>query len=141
MDFSREISPIQLDSTRFNSNLGRLTRKVEFKTANGELILFPLEDQNFRVRIVPTASFVCFKCIKNITSVYLYQRPDQTQVHGLEMSMLIDAPHQFSMVEFKKPEILTQYCKLETKEDTLGYFIHHRISGFTGNKILLKNKN
>lgn len=131
MNFSRVINTGDIH--------GKSTRKVEFKTEEGEIILFPLENQDFLVRMVPTASLICYKCIKNIIFVYPYQRTDQTQFHGLEMSMLIDAPHQFSLVEFFKPEFITEYCKLETKEDTLGYLIHHRLSGFTGNKILFFN--
>ena len=53
--------------------------------------------------------------------------------HGLSMSDLIDAPHEYSMVSFKKPTALTDSVVLNTKVfDSLGYFCHHRIDGYTG---------
>ena len=125
-----------LERMNFDREITANAKKVVFKTSGDEEISFSLEDQSFMVRRVQKYSLLRYHFSFHnhfCTYIPVYERKNQQQRHGLTISDLIDSPHQFSMSSFKKPKELTDRVVLDTKvEDSLGYFCHHRIDGYTG---------
>ena len=108
--------------------------KVVFKLESGDECSFPLENKNFSVRIVQNFG----KCFYVKIKILYLCRSDQTQRNNLGVDDLIATPVEFSMVVFDEPDLLIQsVCNNFKVKPPLGYIVHDRIDGFTGDLYIL----